>query len=188
MLNRERLESALQALGQLLLERGLRYEVVAIGGSGLLLLGAITRSTKDIDLLAVADGSYRSSRHLPEPLREAIADVGRLFDLSETWMNAGPTDLLQLGLPPGFKDRVWTRTYGGLTLHVAARFDQICFKLYAAADHDPRSKHAQDLEALGATERRASRGSEMGTVARSLRGLSPVTERGTPTLWTPGLT
>jgi hypothetical protein len=31
---------------------------------------------------------------------------------------------------------------------VAGRFDQVCFKLYAAADQGMRSKHAADLMAL----------------------------------------
>jgi hypothetical protein len=43
---------------------------------------------------------------------------------------------------------VETRNYGTLTLHLAGRFDQICFKVYAAADQGIRSKHAVDLRAL----------------------------------------
>lgn len=88
---------------------------------------------------------------LPRPLAEAIADVGRTFGLGEQWLNAGPTDLLRLGLPEGFRDRVEIRRIGGLTLHVAGRFDQICFKLYATADQGIRSKHAADLQALEPT-------------------------------------
>ncbi len=38
--------------------------------------------------------------------------------------------------------------FGGLILHVAAREDQICFKLYASVDQGPRSKHTQDLRRL----------------------------------------
>ena len=45
-LNSTTLEDALKILGQLILERGHYYEVVAIGGAGLLLLGQITRTTK----------------------------------------------------------------------------------------------------------------------------------------------
>ncbi len=37
---------------------------------------------------------------------------------------------------------------GGLTLHVASRFDQVHFKLYATVDQGPRSKHFNDLEQL----------------------------------------
>ncbi len=38
------LEGALEVLGQLLEDRGLHYEVVAIGGGSLLLLGLIQRT------------------------------------------------------------------------------------------------------------------------------------------------
>ena len=36
-------------------------------------------------------------------------------------------------------------------LHLADRRDQIFFKLYAAADQGPRSKHFEDLRRLEAT-------------------------------------
>ena len=40
------------------------------------------------------------------------------------------------------------RRYGGLEVHLPGRFDLICFKVYAAADQGPRSKHFGDLQAL----------------------------------------
>jgi hypothetical protein len=43
---------------------------------------------------------------------------------------------------------VSTRRFGGLIVHIAGRFDQICFKLYASVDQGPRSKHAADLKRL----------------------------------------
>jgi hypothetical protein len=114
-----------------------------------MLLGSISRPTKDLDAVAlVQDDRYVPAEPLPEPLAEAIADVGRALGLGARWLDARPTDLLRLGLPEGFRDRVETRRYGGLTLHVAGRFDQVCFKLYAAADQGMRSKHAADLMAL----------------------------------------
>ena len=39
-----------------------------------------------------------------------------------------------------------------LVVNLAGRYDQICFKLYAAVDQGPRSKHVQDLRLLGPTE------------------------------------
>jgi hypothetical protein len=44
--------------------------------------------------------------------------------------------------------RVVTPRFGALTVHLAGRFDQICFKLYAAVDLGPRSKHVADLRLL----------------------------------------
>jgi len=148
-MDRALLDRALRTLGETLDARGLTYEVVVIGGSSLMLLGSISRPTKDLDAVAlVQDDRYVPAEPLPEPLAEAIADVGRALGLGARWLDARPTDLLRLGLPEGFRDRVETRPYGGLTLHVAGRFDQVCFKLYAAADQGMRSKHAADLMAL----------------------------------------
>ena len=38
-----------------------------------------------------------------------------------------------------------------LTIHFAGRLDQICFKLYAAVDQGPTSKHFADLNRLEPT-------------------------------------
>ena len=53
MLDRSRLEAALATLGRILSERGLSYELVAIGGSGLLMLGLTVRPTRDLDIVAI---------------------------------------------------------------------------------------------------------------------------------------
>ncbi len=143
------LVQALDALGQLLASRGHHYEVVAIGGGSLLLLGQIGRMTKDLDLVAlVASGEFISAKPLPPDLVQAISDVGVAMDLGKEWLNAGPASLLEAGLPEGFKNRMKVRHYGGLTVHLAGRFDQICFKLYASVDQGPHSKHFIDLKHL----------------------------------------
>lgn len=36
-------------------------------------------------------------------------------------------------------------------MHLADRFDQVCFKLYASVDQGPHSKHFADLLALAPT-------------------------------------
>jgi hypothetical protein len=68
--------------------------------------------------------------------------------LGKNWLNIGPASLLEMGLPPGFIERLHIRKYKGLTLYLADRFDQICFKLYASVDQGPQSKHYADLRAL----------------------------------------
>lgn len=148
------LNQALDTLGQLLASRGYHYEVVAVGGGGLLLLGHIIRPTRDLDLIAVVDSSeFISANPLPPILHEAATDVGLALDLGKDWLNPGPAALFEMGLPDGFKARMQTRTYGnGLTLHLAGRFDQICFKLYAAVDQGPLSKHFADLKSLQPSE------------------------------------
>lgn len=136
-------------VGEVLADRGLSIAVVAVGGGSLLLLGMLDRPTEDLDLVAIArDGVLLSAEPMPPELALAVSDVAALLGLPSTWMNAGPADLLRLGLPGGFDERVITKRFGGLTVHLAGRFDQICFKLYAAVDQGPRSKHFADLRAL----------------------------------------
>ena len=151
-MDRSLLDRALETLGATLDARGQHYELVAIGGSGLMLVGRITRPTKDLDIVALVEhGRLVPADPMPADLAEASGDVGRALGLAEDWLNPGPTELLRFGLPEGFFDRVETRRYGALTLHLAGRFDQICFKVYAAADQGMRSKHAADLRALQPT-------------------------------------
>lgn len=88
---------------------------------------------------------------LPPDLAEAVADVARVLDLPANWMNGGPTSLLRFGLPEGFVGRLERRVYGGLGLSLASRYDQIHFKLFAAADDRPRGKHHVDLQRLQPT-------------------------------------
>ena len=150
-IGRAQLETALAALGELLTARGLRYEVVLVGGGNLILRELIARpTTKDLDILGTRtpDGIV-PIRPMPEPLRDAIFDVGRTFGLADDWLNTGPDSLLDLGLPDGFVDRLERRDFSGLVAWLAGRFDMVCFKLYAAVDQGPRSRHFQDLRDLG---------------------------------------
>jgi hypothetical protein len=152
-MERSSLESALALLGEVLADRNQEAEVVAIGGGSLLLLGLIARPTKDLDIVAsIENGEYVSSDPLPPHLSEAVHDVAQTIGLTEHWFNGGPTDLLRFGLPGGFAERVQKRRFGALTLHLAGRSDQIAFKLYAAIDQGPSSKHFADLQKLAPTE------------------------------------
>jgi hypothetical protein len=152
MISPDRLENLLQTLGRLLEARGHSYALVTAGGGSLLLLGLSVRPTRDLDVIAVADGgAYRKADRLPAALVEAARDVGVAAGVGENWLNAGPPSLLDFGLPDGFMKRAAEWRYGGLTLYVASRFDQICFKLYAAVDQAPASKHLDDLRLLQPT-------------------------------------
>ncbi len=152
-MRRSDLTEALETLGALVTERGLAFDVAVVGGGALLLQGLVLRPTKDLDVVAlVEDGAWISASPLPEELLRAAHEVAGALDLAEDWLNSGPTSLLDLGLPPGFAARAVRRTYGGLTLRVAAREDQVAFKLYAAADQWPhQGKHLQDLRELRPT-------------------------------------
>lgn len=152
--NQEQAERLLSALGEQLAAAGEHFELVVVGGSGLLALGEIERSTRDVDLVALRYGEELGAAHpLPDPLRRAAARVARDFDLDEGWLNGGPTSLLDFGLPKGFLERLDGRSYGeALTVHFASRYDQIHFKLYAMVDEGGPGKHEQDLRALAPSE------------------------------------
>ena len=153
MLDPSRLEVALKTLGRLLSDRGLSYELVAIGGSGLLMLGLTVRPTRDLDIVAIVEkGLYVRVPELPGPLIEAVGATGQIEGLAPNWINAGPADLLEFALPEGFAQRTQKKQYGPLILHVAGRVDQVALKVYAAADAGPRSKHFQDLQSLSPSE------------------------------------
>lgn len=146
------LNRALRALAETLETRHLRYELVAVGGSSLLLLGLIDRPTADLDVVAVVDGGeYVRAHPLPQPLAEAARDVGEVLGIGAEWLNAAPAALLDFGLPEGFAQRATVRDFGALILHLASRTDQICLKLYASVDQGPNSKHVEDLRALAPT-------------------------------------
>lgn len=140
---------ALKALSETLESRHLEYELVAVGGSSLVLLGLITRATRDLDIVAtIQAGEYVAAGSLPEPLVEAVRDIGEVLGIGPDWLNPGPAALLDFGLPEGFAERAEVRSFGALTLHLASRLDQIYLKLYAVVDQGPRSKHVDDLRAL----------------------------------------
>src|SRR5258706_14444913 len=82
---------------------------------------------------------YVSASPLPTALLEAIADVARAQGLAPEWLNPGPTHQLRFGLPDGFRERTSKQHFGALVVHIASRFDHICFKLRAAADEDKKS-------------------------------------------------
>jgi hypothetical protein len=147
-----RLEEALSALGDLLEVAGEPSHLVVIGGSGLLAIEAVSRTTRDVDVVALEkDGTLISAEPLPDAIVDAAAVIARDLGLEENWLNTGPTSLLDAGLPTGFAERLTSRTYGSvLRVSFASRIDQIFFKLYAAADRRfPRD--FADLRQLGAT-------------------------------------
>jgi len=143
----------LTALDEQLFAAGFRYDLVVIGGSALLALELVSRPTQDVDVVALAAGSELAEAvPLPEPLAKARDRVARDFDLPEDWLNSqAARDMLRLGLPAGFLDRVTHREYGtNLTVGWASRFDQIHFKLRATVDRGG-GKHLADLRALQPT-------------------------------------
>ncbi len=76
------LDNALVMLGQRLAQLKQHYEVVAIGGGSLVLLGYIDRSTGDLDLVAAIESRRLvSANPLPQGLLKEIAAIGNALEL-----------------------------------------------------------------------------------------------------------
>jgi len=150
--DKKEIEKILSALGeQLEATNATVPELVVCGGSALNVLGLVSRTTKDVDIVAFTERNSEGKAHLtkaepfPVKLEQAARKVARDFDLADTWLNAGPTSAVDFGLPEGLMERVETRIFGKrLTVHFLNRYDQICFKLYATVDQG-MGKHYNDL-------------------------------------------
>lgn len=148
------MDRLLLALAEQLSLSGDEYDLIVIGGSALLALGLIARSTQDVDVVALTGSAgLDEALPLPKPLAAARSRVARDFGLPEDWLNSeAARDMLRLGLPDGFTKRLTSRTYGRcLTVRYASRLDQIHFKLHATVDRGG-GKHFSDLQALKPSE------------------------------------
>lgn len=148
----ERLE---ESAGQRLSEP---YQLIICGGAALISGALVTRlTTKDIDIVAMRDatGQLTSPDPLPEELQTQIEEVARDLNLSEYWLNNGPSKdpggLFQVGLPAGLAERLTSRDFGPcLKVHFLSRSDLIQLKVYAAVDSGP-GRHFDDLKELNPT-------------------------------------
>jgi hypothetical protein len=127
------------------------------GGSALIAVRLITRTTEDVDIVALMDERDQliDPHPLPPFLLEAASEVAQILGLSEGWLNNDPSrgegGLFQMGLPEGFVSRLFRKNYGQLlTVYFAGREDQIHFKLYAAVDRG--GYHIADLVSLNPNE------------------------------------
>lgn len=159
MLNSTDIERALRAVGELLEADDERASIVVIGGAALHLLNIVERTTRDVDIVATTrepgelDALERPPEPLPSTLQRAIAQVAADFGLPEQWLNCGPAGQWDVGLPPGFVQRVEWRRFAALDVGLCSRIDLIFFKLEAAADQpNANTRHFHDLVALTPTD------------------------------------
>ena len=152
------LDKALTALNdQLEIRKSPVIEIVVCGGSALQFLGLVDRTTKDVDVLAFVNSKNGfiklvTAIDLPVYLSDSIKIVSRDLKLPENWFNSGPTDLLSQGLPTGLEDRLIHQRYGSrLTVYFISRYDQVCFKMYAAINGGGQ-RHLNDLIALNPSD------------------------------------
>lgn len=141
-LNADRIDRALTLLATNLdLASTPKVCLVVCGGASLIAHRVVSRTTKDVDIVAFRDetGQLTAPVPLPDFLVQAAAAVARDMRLDAHWLNNGPSQgmggLFQMGLPTGFVERLTERVYGPrLVIWFIGRLDQIFFKLYAAPD------------------------------------------------------
>ena len=148
-----KLNHALQLLNdQLILTNAPRTEIVVCGGSALIALSLVPRTTQDVDIVAMMkNGVLADPEPLPEYLMNAAAKVGTSLNLPADWLNNGPASQFRMGLPEGFSERLHRVEIGEkLAVHYIDRIDQIFFKTFAAADRG--GYHVSDLRQLEPSE------------------------------------
>ncbi|MBZ0271654.1 hypothetical protein K8I61_06435 [bacterium] len=110
--------------------RGLRLEALVIGASALVLLGIVTRPTRDADILRPA---------IPEEVRGAAVEYARERraagePIDDDWLNNGPESLTRT-LPEGWQDRLELAFKGrAIVLHTLGRMELLMSKLFAHCD------------------------------------------------------
>jgi hypothetical protein len=138
-------------------------ELVSCGGASLNLMGLVSRTTGDVDIICAVEvstkGKVRRLTKMAMPARftELVAEVGREMGLKKDWLNFGPAPLMDFGLPDGLEKRLKRQSYGKcLALHVISRLDQIHLKIYAAMHPKTRIEtHLGDLMEMEPTEAEA---------------------------------
>lgn len=150
------IEKTLMALSEQLEAKspGTVIKMLVCGGAALNVLGYVTRTTKDVDVVAFIDKNKNGDTILTKasPLKPILIEAGKLvqkdFNLPDNWINAGPSSVMDFGLPQGLMGRAETHKYGkNLIIYFLGRYDQIHFKLHAAVDQSG-GKHYDDLMAL----------------------------------------
>ncbi len=159
------IERCLTAVGEQLAAAGETASIVIVGGAALNMIGVVSRTTRDVDV--IARGESATTLIPPEPfppaLQSAVERVARDYQLSPNWMNGHVGAQWGTGLPAGFAERVEWRQLGALRVGLAGRLDLISLKLYAAADDvGPSSRHYQDLLALDPTPEELEFAAEWG--------------------------
>jgi hypothetical protein len=145
---------SLHALGAVLAARGLRYELVILGGASLLARNLTGRATGDIDVLGfrLPDGSVRSAHEFPPDLQAASDAVAEAYNLPRRWLDDRPGSDFANAAPSGFESRLEAADYGpGLRVWHLSQADIVAIKLIAGAERwlEPDNKHFSDARELG---------------------------------------
>lgn len=121
------IEEALRRLNAKMVYAGFEpVELVSCGGASLNLMGWVSRSTSDVDIICaarVAKGkvTLEPDKPLPPRFTELVAEVGRELGIKTEWLNFGPAPLVEFGLPPGLERRLKRKSFGPcLALHLVS--------------------------------------------------------------------
>jgi hypothetical protein len=154
MKRKEEIEHALAVLGRrMALDGAPDMEVLCCGASALCILGLLTRSTMDVDVLGVVvrDRDLDPCEVFPEEMERAIANAGLELGLADDWFNGSASRLLERGVPKGTLERslAHRRSFGPcLKVRFLDRKDQVALKLFAAMDPIDGVRHLKDLEEI----------------------------------------
>ncbi|MCO6431397.1 MAG: hypothetical protein J5J00_11095 [Deltaproteobacteria bacterium] len=120
-----RFETIIPKFDAFLSAKGLFLEATITGGAALQLLGIVTRTTKDCDVL---------EPNLTEEIMKAAKEFAKSQGLNEGWLNNGPASLLG-ELPDGWQERRQKAFKGkAIVLLTLGREDTLRAKLYAYLD------------------------------------------------------
>ena len=152
--NKTEIDRALTELGrQLARLDSSEVRILCGGASALCMLEILSRSTMDVDALAILGkgGALTKIRRFPKELEMAIRRTATTLGLDESWFNASAMELLRLGLPKGVVSRSarHRKQYGPcLTVQFLDRLDQVALKLFASMDPVKFRRHLEDLVAM----------------------------------------
>ncbi len=153
-LDHEIVHESLALLGELLAVRRERpLHLVVSGGSALLAAEIVSRTTHDVDVIAMrgeVDGDILDAHPLPEFLKDCAREVAEEKRLRPNWLNAS-TAMLMIDLrrfPGDFLADLLERSYGDwLRVSFVGRSGQIYLKFYAAVCRS-EARDLGDLRAL----------------------------------------
>lgn len=113
--------------------KGLKFSGIVVGGSALVLLDIIDRSTKDFDMI---------EDNIPQEIVDAALKFAEQENLSIYWLNSGPSELVK-HLPAHWRSTIQPLYSGdGLKLSTLSRDNLIKAKIWAYCD---RTKDYDDV-------------------------------------------
>lgn len=123
-LTTQQIELYLREVGADLEKRGLRGEILIVGGAFMALVLRARTTTKDVDAIVASD---------PTPMREAVARVAQRHSLPADWLNDAVKGFLYRQPPT----RLWAE-YPGLRVYVPGTDYVFAMKADAARPEDRR--------------------------------------------------